>query len=158
MEIIPILSAISLKDLEATVALGRQLAPHLRPGDCVALYGDLGAGKTALARTILQALGVNEAVPSPTFTLVQTYETETLLLSHYDLYRLESPEEVRELGLDEALSDGVALIEWPDRAGPYLPEDALNITLTNVAGSEQGRLVTITGPARWAVLTKEIHV
>lgn len=158
MEIIPIINSNLLKDLKETEVLGKILARHLSPGDCLALYGDLGAGKTALARALLQGLGVTEAVPSPTFTLVQTYETAELFVSHYDLYRLESPEEVLELGLDDALADGVALIEWPERAGRYLPEDALSITLSNPPAGTEGRLVTITGPARWAFLRKEIHV
>src|SRR4051812_26421939 len=91
-----------LPDLAATAALGERIAGHLRPGDIVALSGDLGAGKTTLARAILTSLGVAEAVPSPTFTLVQTYETPKLIIGHYDLYRLKSPREMEELGLEEA--------------------------------------------------------
>ncbi len=102
---------LALAGLEATEALGARIAASLKVGDAVALQGDLGAGKTTLARAILQALGVTEEVPSPTFTLVQHYETPKLNVRHYDLYRIENPAEVEELGLEEALDDGAA----PDR-------------------------------------------
>ncbi len=125
---------MGLPDLAATAALGRRIALCLRPGDVVALEGDLGAGKTTLARAILAALGVAENVPSPTFTLVQSYETAGLTVSHYDLYRLKTPDELRELGLDEALEDGAALIEWPERA--ELPE-GLSVHLTIEAGGRR---------------------
>lgn len=141
---------VRLDGLSATEGLGATLAKNLAPGDCVALYGDLGAGKTTLTRAVLRALGVTEEVPSPTFTLVQDYETARLPVRHFDLYRLESPEELYELGLDDALSDGAALIEWPENAGPHLPEDALCIHLDGAPGEEDNRFVTIDGPERWA--------
>jgi tRNA threonylcarbamoyl adenosine modification protein YjeE len=136
-----------LNGLADTEKLGIRLAAALKPGDCVALSGDLGAGKTTLARATLRALGISEAVPSPTFTLVQSYETTRLPVRHFDLYRLKSPEEIVELGLDDALAEGAALVEWPENAGPYLPEDALSISLS---GDGETRFVTITGPACWA--------
>ena len=101
----------------------------LAPGDAVLLRGDLGSGKTTLARAILAALGVAEAVPSPTYTLVQAYDTPGLAVSHFDLYRLKRAAEMDELGLDEALEYGAALIEWPERAEDRLPRDALTIHL-----------------------------
>src|ERR1700761_9307625 len=111
----------ALPELSATEALGARIAAALRIGDLVALAGDLGAGKTTLARAILTSLGVAENVPSPTFTLVQSYQTKTLTISHYDLYRLKSARELDELGLEEALEQGAVLVEWPERAGARLP-------------------------------------
>ena len=125
--------SLSLADETATRALGRRLAPLLALGDFVALTGDLGAGKTALARAIIQARygagGEDEDVPSPTFTLIQTYETPDLLITHADLYRLDEPEDLRELGLGEALDEGTVLMEWPDRMGA-LPANRLDIVLS----------------------------
>jgi len=140
-------SARPLPDMAATETLGAQIAAGLAPGEAVALEGDLGAGKTALARAILRALGVMGAVPSPTFTLVQHYETPALRVSHYDLYRIEAPEELDELGLDESLSEGAALIEWPERAAGRLPADALRVRLE--AAGDDARMATLTGPLRW---------
>jgi tRNA threonylcarbamoyl adenosine modification protein YjeE len=139
--------AVPLADLAATDALGGRIAARLGVGDCVALYGDLGAGKTTLARAILRALGVQEAIPSPTFTLVQTYETAHLSVRHFDLYRLKSPEETIELGLEDALAEGAALIEWPENAGRFLPEDALTVSLS---GAGETRFAAIAGSKRWA--------
>lgn len=140
--------ARALPDLAATKALGVAIAGVLRVGDCVALWGDLGAGKTTLARDILQALGVTEDVPSPTFTIVQRYETPSLIVNHYDLYRLKSAREMAELGFDEALEDGAALVEWPERAPEALPPDALHVRL---ALDGDGRIAKLTGPVRFHV-------
>ena len=137
---------LALPDLAATAALGARIAAGLRPGDLVALAGDLGAGKTTLARAILLALGVAENVPSPTFTLVQAYDMPTLRISHYDLYRLKNASEMRELGLDDALDDGAALVEWPERA--TLP-DGLRVELTYDGITRHARL---EGPAHWRFL------
>jgi len=146
--------AIRLDGLAATQALGRRIAAHLKTGDAVTLEGDLGAGKTTLARAILEGLGVREDVPSPTFTLVQHYETPKLAVRHYDFYRIENPRELDELGLDEALDQGAALIEWPERARERIPADALHIFLT--IASDHARMARIEGPARWAdVFSKE---
>lgn len=146
--------SLTLPDLAATEALGARIAAGIGPGDAVALEGDLGAGKTTLARAILRALGVTDAVPSPTFTLVQHYETAKLPVSHYDLYRIEDPEELEELGLDEAMASGAALIEWPEHAGDRLPVDALHVHL-EVRGAD-GRRAKLTGPVRWASAFSEI--
>jgi tRNA threonylcarbamoyl adenosine modification protein YjeE len=143
------MTRITLPDLAATGRLGARIAAVLRKGDAVALEGDLGAGKTTLARAILKALAVEESVPSPTFTLVQTYETAKFPVRHYDLYRIEHPREIDELGLDEALDEGAALIEWPEHAGDRLPEDCLHVLLTTIDPSS--RRADISGPARWAL-------
>ncbi|HXR95311.1 MAG TPA: tRNA (adenosine(37)-N6)-threonylcarbamoyltransferase complex ATPase subunit type 1 TsaE [Rhizomicrobium sp.] len=144
---------VALPDLAATVRLGAAIAALLGPGDAVLLRGDLGSGKTTLARAILAALGVAENVPSPTFTLVQAYETPSLTVSHYDLYRLKRESELDELGLDEALDQGAALIEWPERAESRMPIDALIAALD----ADQERRAMLDGPARWKNL-EEIYV
>ncbi len=142
------MSAIELPDAAATHALGRALAPLLRPGDSVALFGSLGAGKTSLCRGILQGLGFPGEVPSPTFPIVQSYAPpETRLpVWHVDLYRVERAEELEELGLDEALYDGVLLIEWPERL-PALWPGTLRLTLGE--GGAGGRSLTAKVPPAW---------
>jgi tRNA threonylcarbamoyl adenosine modification protein YjeE len=141
----------ALPDLDATARLGARIAGGLSPGDAVALWGDLGAGKTTLARAILQALGVTEAVPSPTFTLVQSYDTLPPV-AHFDLYRLKHAREMQELGFDDALDNGAVLVEWPERAPEALPPEALHVRL----GLQDGvRLARLTGPERWESL---LHV
>ena len=138
---------IRLADADATEALGAALAGRLRPGDAVCLYGPLGAGKSTLARGLIRALtGPDEEVPSPTFTLVQLYEGPDFPVSHFDLYRLESAGEADELGLDEALEDGAALIEWPQRLGGRLPPDRLDI---EIAFDAEGRLARLTPHGAW---------
>jgi tRNA threonylcarbamoyl adenosine modification protein YjeE len=140
-----------LPDLGATEALGARIAAVLQPGDAVALTGDLGAGKTTLARAILTSLGVTEAVPSPTFTLVQSYPTLPPV-SHYDLYRLKTAREMQELGFEDALAEGAVLVEWPERAPEVLPPEALHVRLDVRDGARMARL---TGPVRWESL---LHV
>lgn len=122
---------LTLPSLAATEAFAQRIAALLRPGDAVLLSGPLGAGKSALARAILRSLAEDPAleVPSPSFTLVQSYETPRGVVHHYDLWRVEPGPDLRELGLDEAFAD-ITLIEWPDRLGAEAPEDALAITLT----------------------------
>jgi tRNA threonylcarbamoyladenosine biosynthesis protein TsaE len=119
-----------LPDETATERLARALAPLLVRGDVIALSGELGAGKTTLARGLIGALaGAGEEVPSPTFTLVQSYDTPKGTLWHFDLYRLTRPEEAYELGIEEAFADGIAVIEWPERLGALMPADRLEIVL-----------------------------
>lgn len=142
---------IALPDLDATTRLGASIAGGLRLGDAIALWGELGAGKTTLARAILTALGVEEDVPSPTFTLVQSYATRPPV-SHFDFYRLKSGRELEELGFDDALADGAVLVEWPERAPEALPPETLHVRLGAFDGARSARL---TGPARWESL---IHV
>jgi tRNA threonylcarbamoyladenosine biosynthesis protein TsaE len=118
-----------LADEAATRRLGAQLAALLAPGDVVTLSGPLGAGKTALARAVLHAAGHQGEVPSPTFAIVQPYEELVLPIWHCDLYRLEDPQELAELGLDTILDDGALLVEWPERAGAGAWPDALRLRL-----------------------------
>jgi len=139
---------ISLPDPEATERFGVALAPLLRVGDSVALFGELGAGKTSLCRGILHGLGFEGEVPSPTFPLVQIYgPPETPLpVWHVDLYRVEAAGELEELGLDDALGEGALLIEWPERL-PFLWPETLRLTLT--APQAGGRSLTASIPAAW---------
>ncbi len=124
----------SLPDAEATAAAAATLAALARPGDVFCLYGDLGAGKTTFARGFLRALGVDEEIPSPTFNLVLSYDTALGTVWHFDLYRLTAPDEVGELGIEDAFADGICLIEWPDRLGPWLPGRRVEIHLSDAKG------------------------
>lgn len=121
-------------DEAGLAALGAQLAAMLRPGDVIALSGDLGAGKTTLARAVLQALGHCGEVPSPTFTLAQTYPDLVVPVLHADLYRLQSTDEAEALALDDWLADGALLIEWPERLGGQLWPDYLWLHLQGAGG------------------------
>ncbi|PWC33551.1 tRNA (adenosine(37)-N6)-threonylcarbamoyltransferase complex ATPase subunit type 1 TsaE [Azospirillum sp. TSO35-2] len=140
----PFTVAVPLPDEAATAALARRLGALLRPGDLVALRGDLGAGKTALARALIRSVTHEEAeVPSPTFTLVQSYDTAIGPIWHADLYRLSGPDEVYELGWDDARAEAVALVEWPDRLGPLLPADRIELTLSH--DGPDARRASLTG-------------
>lgn len=128
-----------LADLAATEALAARLARQARPGDALLLDGPLGAGKSALARAFLRAAAGDPAleVPSPTFTLVQSYDLPGgTTAHHYDLYRLSGPGGLGELGWDEA-REGIVIVEWPDRLGPLAPADALRVTLSPGAAEEE---------------------
>ncbi len=128
--------SVYLPDISAVEALAEAIAPALRNGDILALRGELGAGKTTFARALLRSLGVKGEVPSPTFTLVQSYETPSgLRVNHFDLYRLKTPEELEEIGWHDLLSDGVAVVEWPERAGDWLPAARLDFEFAMAAGS-----------------------
>ena len=136
-------ATLHLPDAEATEALGRRLAALARPGDVILLDGPIGAGKSCLARAFIRArLGREEEVPSPTFTLVQVYEHKTGEIWHADLYRLTHPDEVWELGLDDAFTSAICLVEWPDRLGPHVPPDALRVALQ---ADGEGRRAQLSG-------------
>lgn len=149
----PIHLTLSLPDADATAALGARLATLLRPGDMVALEGTLGAGKTHLARALIQARqiaagGVAEDVPSPSYTLVQTYAAGPTDVWHADLYRLTSPEDLTELGLEDALAAGaICLVEWPDRMGPHLPERRITLRLVPDPADLDARRAELSLPA-----------
>ena len=128
---------------EQTAALAEKLALKASRGDVFALFGTLGMGKSVFARAFIQKLCGKEEVPSPTFTLVQTYEAPYFDIYHFDLYRLESPDEIVELGFEEAVYDGVCLIEWPEKAGHWLPPKAFKI---NIVSEGSGRKITIDVP------------
>jgi tRNA threonylcarbamoyladenosine biosynthesis protein TsaE len=146
---------LDLPDADATARLGAQIAGLLRLGEAVCLYGPLGAGKSTLARALIRALTrPDEDVPSPTFTLVQIYDGPEFPLAHFDLYRLTSAAEAYEIGLEEALETGAAVIEWPERLGGDLPPARLDVELAIPAATEPGqaiaaRLVRLTGHGPW---------
>jgi tRNA threonylcarbamoyladenosine biosynthesis protein TsaE len=158
--------SIPLPQPADTQTLGRRLAAIVRPGDLIALTGDLGAGKTALARALIACLpdadggdASGEEVPSPTFTLVQTYDRRAadgapLAVWHFDLYRLGEPDEVDELGWEEALAGGLVLVEWPDRLGARLPTRRLDVTLVYAEdggpSGDAGRVAVLQGGPGWA--------
>lgn len=144
-------ASILLADDDATTALGGRLAPLLRAGDTLLLEGPIGAGKTHLCRAIIQArlaaVGQSEDVPSPTYTLVQTYSDGETEIWHADLYRLSDPFELVELGLDEAFDTAITLVEWPDRLGEMAPDTALTLTLASEGTGR--RLTARSGDPRW---------
>lgn len=139
---------ILLPTEDDTAALAGCIAPRLAPGDVLLLSGSIGAGKTAFARALIRArLGRMEDVPSPTFTLVQTYFDGAADIWHGDLYRLGDVDEVLELGLDEAFETAICLIEWPDRLGDLAPPSALHL---GFAAGPAGHALRLTGPRPWA--------
>ncbi len=140
---------IALPDLEATAQLGQAIAAQLRPGDVVALSGDLGAGKTTLARAVIAAMGHAGEVPSPSFAIIETYDAPPLRLPlvHADFYRLSRPEEVEELGLDDYRAGAALLAEWPENAGGFAHEPGcLSIALES---SVSGRIAIVEGGQDW---------
>ncbi len=136
-------------DLVALDRLAQRIAFLLQRGDLIALSGPLGAGKTTFARFLLKRLGVEGEVPSPTFSLVQAYASPRFAVQHCDFYRLASPGEVGELGLEDSLPQSVSLIEWPERAGDFLPRDRLDIAMDETAEPNRRRIV-LTGQGSWA--------
>lgn len=144
-----------LADPVATEAIGRQLAALVRPGDVITLAGQLGAGKTSIARGLLAALGLPGEAPSPSFAIVQPYAPPEVRVPvlHVDLYRINHVDELEELGLDEALFDSVLIVEWPERAGGYWP-DALALALEILP--DGGRALTAQVPTAWKARWQQI--
>lgn len=148
--------AIDLPNEAATAALAARLAAIARPGDVIALRGELGAGKTAFARAFIRARNsADEEVPSPTFTLVQIYEAAGAPIWHFDLYRVVAADEIWELGIEEAFAGGISLIEWPDRLGPLLPPHRLDIRL-EFGDQPQSRRALIDGSRDWGARLHDI--
>lgn len=147
--------SITLPSEDATRRLAEELAPLLSVGDVILLEGDIGAGKTFFARALIQTrlaeAGRIEDVPSPTYTLVQTYDDGQSEIWHADLYRLTGPQEAVELGLGDAFESAICLIEWPDRLGDFAPRDAAHFSFA-VEETDQRRLTISADPARWAKL------
>ena len=140
---------LELPDEAATAALATRIAALARPGDVIALKGELGAGKTSFARTFIRARGGAEAVPSPTFTLVQVYELDEGTIWHIDGYRLRNPEEAWELDIEDAFNEGISLIEWPEMLGPLVPARRLEIALS-AGPTPASRRAAIDPGGEWA--------
>lgn len=152
---------LTLADEASTVRLAEAIAPHLRPGHVVGLVGDLGAGKSVFARAMisvrLRALGRPEEIPSPTYTLVQTYDVGSADIWHADLYRLGDMDELAEIGLEAAFGTAICVVEWADRLGPRLPSGALALTLRPDAGDPGVRHATLRpGGSGWCWLSAAV--
>ena len=145
---------ITMRSPDQTATLAEQIGRHLGPGDCLLLVGPVGAGKTHFARHLIQSqMREPEDVPSPTFTLIQTYDTDIGEVWHADLYRLGSLEEVEELGLQDALDNAICLIEWPEILGPLTPDSALTLEFQTDLTDENTRRVTLNASSdRWEPL------
>ncbi|HXP95923.1 MAG TPA: tRNA (adenosine(37)-N6)-threonylcarbamoyltransferase complex ATPase subunit type 1 TsaE [Telmatospirillum sp.] len=149
------LVTLDLADEAATAHLAATLAGLAVPGDIFALEGDLGSGKTALARAFIRTLTTDdEDVPSPTFTLAQIYDFDSGTIWHFDLYRLEKAQDALELGIEDAFADGISLIEWPDRLGGWLPVERLTVTLSP-GPTPTARQVRLTGSPAWTTRLQE---
>ncbi len=132
------MSKIRVKSKEETEALGMELAQELGPGSVVALFGDLGAGKTTFTKAIAKGLGISDLITSPTFTIIHEYESGRLPLYHFDVYRLGDEEELYELGYEEYFyGSGVTVVEWADRVEACLPEDAIRINISYGDGEDE---------------------
>lgn len=148
---------MTLHSPQDTGAMARRIATHLAPGDTLLLIGEIGAGKTYFARKLLSdILLVAEDVPSPTFTIVQTYDSKLGEVWHADLYRLETSSDVIELGLLDAFGDAICLVEWPDRLEELAPVSALSLAFSAGTHDEERNLILTWQTARWDILSNEI--
>lgn len=157
-----IISEFFLSDLNDSKNLAANLSGLLQTGDIVTFEGTLGAGKTEFCRALIHATGFNEDVPSPTFSLLQTYEPAlddlgTPAIWHFDLYRLESPEDVFELGIEDGFDTAITLIEWPDKMGQFLPEEHLKVSLS-MAENEGARHIKFEGNEYWKLRLKDLSL
>lgn len=149
---------INIENQNQTEACAQQIAQIARAGDVIALHGTLGMGKSVFCRAFIRALTTpDEEVPSPTFTLVQIYDTDAAELYHFDMYRLETPDDCLELGIEEAFSDGISLIEWPSKIGTYLPWNCLNIEIAP-GDNPTARTITFSSQGNWLDRLKEIKL
>ena len=142
-----------------TQRIARDIASLVQVGDIIALSGDLGTGKTVFSRAFIHALGGRGEVPSPTFTMVQSYDLGSLIVHHLDLYRMEQPEDAFELGIEELFTTGVTLVEWPARLGVYLPNDRLNLMISHprrLSNANTVRTITLEGVGSWQSRMKEL--
>jgi len=138
---------VKLSSLKNTKELAEKLSLYLCKKDVLLLSGDLGTGKTCFAREVLRSFGVNGEIPSPTFTYVQYYETKKMTIFHFDLYRVEHDSKMEELGFEDALVDGLSIVEWPEKAETYMPKDALSLNFYIDHSNE--RFVKIKAPLTW---------
>lgn len=137
-------------------AFASKIASISGVGDMIALSGQLGVGKTVFARAFIRSrTGQDEEVPSPTFTLLQPYDCEPVAIYHFDLYRVNHPDEILELGFEDAMADGSVLVEWPDRLGPYLPHDRLDIEITQ-GSKTNARSLRLTGQGYWLARVADV--
>jgi tRNA threonylcarbamoyladenosine biosynthesis protein TsaE len=149
--------ALDLPDERATEALAARIAARARQGDVIALQGPLGSGKTSFARAFIRArFGRVDEVPSPTFTLVEIYGGDGAPVWHFDLFRVERPEDAWELGIEDAFAEGISLIEWPERLGALLPAERLGIALAFAEASE-ARIATLSPSPAWSTRVAELR-
>ena len=141
-----------------TAALAQRIGARLGAGDCILLDGQIGAGKTHFARHLIQSrLLLPEDVPSPTFTLVQTYDADTVEIWHADLYRISNIDEIEELGLTDAFETAICLVEWPEMLGALTPDNALTINFSNVPDDEQTRNLILTwSDIKWSGILESL--
>ena len=152
----PAIKTFEVLEEAETDQLATQISQLLRTGDTILLEGDIGAGKTAFCRALIKAqCGPATDVPSPTFTIVQTYDANDFEIWHCDLYRLGGPDDILELGLDAAFEDAVVLVEWPDRLGDLKPSDALELSISLVGDY---RRFSFSGSAKWAKRLGDLNV
>jgi len=150
---------LNSKDEAYTQLVAEAVALHSRRGDIITLSGEIGAGKTVFARGFIKALGCEEEIPSPTFTLVQVYPLRPNTVNHIDLYRLNQGDEIFELGVEELFDQGISLIEWPDRLGEYLPQKRLCITIRHPEKNKfpnDNRSIIIEAIGNWQRRLEEV--
>lgn len=146
-ESISIPAEYTIESAAAMQQLGRQLARTLQIGDVLMLHGDLGAGKTTLAQGVAEGLGIDSPVQSPTFTLVREHRGREMMFYHLDLYRLDSPDELEDIGYETYIdpSDGVSLVEWPERAGDWLPNAFTMVQIDHLGGDRRRVAISMYG-------------